>query len=58
MTDVSELDLSAIEQRSSGPTATLLKSLFQKYSYFSFSALVAIVVYAGLGYLVMTKDKD
>lgn len=28
MTDVSELDLSAIEQRSSGPTATLLKSLF------------------------------
>lgn len=28
MTDVSELDLSAIEQRSSGPTASLLKSLF------------------------------
>jgi hypothetical protein len=37
---------------------SLLKSLFQKYSYFSFSALVAVVVYAGLGYLVMTKVKD
>lgn len=36
----------------------LLKALFQKYSYFSFSALVTMLIYAGLGYLVMTKVKD
>lgn len=37
---------------------SFFKSLLQKYSYFSFGTLVAVLVYAGLGYLVLTKVKD
>ena len=37
---------------------SLLRALFAKYSYFSFGTLVTVLIYAGLGYLVLTKVKD